>query len=124
MTPRICRLAAVLLGTVQVPPLSTRVIVSVVPAPAPVAEQLLKPLPRMIVPGLGATKPAVKATVIASPVFSAPVAVVVKLAVQVVRALNASVVELTVTAVGVVAAATTTAAPGFTALELSADVWT
>src|SRR5713226_421046 len=109
VTPRICRLAALLIGRTQVPPLSARVIVSVVVAPVPVAEQLLKPLPRMIVPGLGATKPAVKATVIVSPVRSEPDAELVKLAVQVARAFSASVVELTVAAAGVVAATMVTA---------------
>ena len=98
-----------LLGSEQVPPESASVIVSVVVAPVPVAEQLLKPLPRMIVPGLGATKPAVKVTVIVSPVFRAPVALEVKFAVQVARALAARDVLLTVTLVGGVAAATVAA---------------
>src|SRR5438105_3439741 len=103
VTPRIWRLAAVEIGSEQTPPLSARVIVSVVVAPLPVAEQFLKPLPRMIVPPVGARKPApTKFSVIESPFCSEPVAVVVKFAVQVARALIERVVELTVTAVGVV----------------------
>jgi len=62
--------------------------------------------------------------VIVSLAVSAPVAVDVKPTVHVERALAASVVDANVTAVAVVAAATTTAEAGLTALVLSADVCT
>src|SRR5437764_15270581 len=67
----IWRLAAVERGSEQTPPESARVIVSVVGAPVPVAEQFLKRLPRMIVPPVGARKPATtKLRTIVSPVWS------------------------------------------------------
>ena len=65
-----------------------------------------------------------KTTVTVSPAWSAPVAREVNPTVQVPRARAASVVEANVTAVGAVAAAITTFAPGLTALVASTDVLT
>ncbi len=80
-------------------------IVATVPEPVAVAEQVVNPLTRVMAGVGGTAKPAEKVTVIVSPPASAPVDVAEKLAVQVAFALAASDVLLTVTAVGVPAAA-------------------
>ena len=82
-------------------------IVTVCEAPVAVAEQLLKPFVRMTVGFAGTANTDVafgKTTVIVSPVSSPPDPLGVKPTVQVARAFAASVVEVNVTAVGVVAA--------------------
>ena len=128
VTPRIWTAAAALLGTVQAPPLLARVIVTTPAAPVALAtEQFWKPLVSSTVGLAGTLNTEVtcgKATVIVSPVSSAPVAVEVKPTVQVVRADAASVVAANVTAAGVVAAPITMAAPGLTGPVLSAEVCT
>lgn len=78
--------------------MSARVIVAIAPAPVAVAEQLTNPLPSTIVGDDGTEKPAEKVVVIVSPLFKAPDALVVKLAVQRARARATRLVELTLTA--------------------------
>ena len=127
VTPRIWSPAAALFGREQLPPLSLRVIVTVCPAPVAVAAQLRSPWSATRSASPGPTKTDVafgKTTVTVSPAWSVPVAEEVKPTVQVPRARAASVVEANVTAVGVVAAAITTFAPGLTALVASTDVLT
>ncbi len=107
VTPRICRVAAALLGSWQLPPLSASVIVTVWAAPAPFAEQLLNPLVRMMVGLAGTANTEVafgKTTVIVSPASSPPDPLGVNPTFQVARAFAARVVEVNVTAVGAVAA--------------------
>ena len=101
---------AVAAGSEQVPPLSASVIVTVVAAAEPVAEQLVKPAPRAIVGVEGIVRAEAKTAVIVSPARSAPVvlpatALEVKLAVQVERAPACPGDALNETAVGAVAVA-------------------
>jgi hypothetical protein len=79
--------AAVLMGTEHVPPLFASVIVTVVVAVEAVAEQFVKPLPRLIVGVAAIAKFVLNPAVIVLPLASAPAPEVVKLAVQVERAL-------------------------------------
>ena len=107
--------------------MSLSVIVTVWPAPVAVAAQLAKPLVSSTVGVAGTAKTEVafgKTTVTVSPAWSEPADEEVKPTVQVPRARAASVVAANVTAVGVVAAAITTFAPGLTAVVASTDVLT
>jgi hypothetical protein len=92
------------------------VTVTVVPPPAPLAEQFVKPLVSWIVGLAGTVKPALNVAVIASPVVSAPVALVVKPTVQLERAPPVCGDPVKLTAAGAVAAAITTGAAGLAAL--------
>ena len=113
-------MAAVLLGSEQVPPLSARVKVTVVVTVAAfVTAQFVKPLVSSTVGVAGTVKIEVafgNAIETVSPARSCPLALEVKPTVQVPRAVAASVVEAKVTAVGVVAAAITGGAAGFAAV--------
>ena len=98
VTPAMVSEAAVLIGRAQVPLLSASVIVATAPAPAAVAAQLTKPPPRTIAGDGGTENPVENVVVIVSPLFNAPVELVVKFAVQRARARATRLVELTVTA--------------------------
>ncbi len=114
--PGICTVAAVLLDSEQVPPLSASVNVTVVVTVVGfVTAQLLKPLVSTTVGVAGTVKIEVafgNATETVSPARSWPVALEVKPTVQVPRALAARVVEAKVTALGAVAALIVIPAPG------------
>ena len=100
VTPAIVSDAAVLGGSTHVPPLFASVIVATAPAPVAVAEQFEKPAPSTMIGVAGTEKPEEKVVVIASPLRSVPVELVLKLTVHVARASATSDVALTVTAVG------------------------
>ena len=100
VTPAIISDAAVLGGSTHVPPLFASVIVATAPAPVAVAEQFEKPAPSTMIGVAGTEKPEEKVVVIASPLRSVPVELVLKLTVHVARASATSDVALTVTAVG------------------------
>ncbi len=116
VTPTIATDATALSASVQVPPKSASVTVAIVPAPETVAEQFVKPVSCAAV-AVAALKPAENVTVMVSFTWSDPVALVVKFAVHAAILAAVSDVALTVTAVGVVAAATTGATPTVPALE-------
>lgn len=101
---------AVAAGSEHVPPLSASVIVTVVAAAVPVAEQLVKPAPSATAGVGGIVRLGAKTAVIVSPARSAPdvlpvTALELKLAVQVPRAAACWGDALNETAVGAVAAA-------------------
>src|SRR5947207_14525443 len=81
--PAMVSVAAVLLASAQVPPLSASVTVTVEPEPAPVAEQCAKAADSPMAGNAGATKPDWKLTVIVEVADSAPTAVGVNPTVQV-----------------------------------------
>jgi hypothetical protein len=113
--PAMVKVAAVLLLRLHEAP--TRVIVAVVPDPAPVAVQLVKPPVRTIVGVDGMVKPDGKTTVIVRVPLRAPVELAVNPTVHVVGVLPAtSELPANVTLVGAVAAAIVTPEPGLTAL--------
>ena len=114
--PAIVSEAAALFPSAQLPPLSARVIVTVVPALVAVAEQFVKPLGKVIVGVAGIVKPAGKTVVMASPAASAPEALAVKATVHVALAPAARVEAENVTGAGDVAAAIVMAAAGLRAL--------
>jgi hypothetical protein len=97
--------AAVLDATAQLPPPFASVTNAEPDPPEAVAEQFEKPLPSVTVAGFGTVVPVGKVTVTPSPACSAPVALVVKFAVQVTRAPAASEVADAEAPVGAVAAA-------------------
>src|SRR6185503_16697530 len=75
--PAIASVAACFFGNAQVPPLSARVIVTVVPTVVALPEQVVKPLDRVTAGVAGTVKAALKPTVIVSPAASAPVGLLV-----------------------------------------------
>jgi len=107
-----------------VPPLLASVTVTDNELPTAVAEQFVNPVPSVTVGEAGTVNPDGNTTVAVSPTRSAPVALELKPAVQVARALAASDVAVNDTAVAAVAEAITTAAAGLTTEVLSADVFT
>ena len=114
--PAILSAPDALLPREQAPPLLASVTVTVVPAVVtPVAEQVAYAPVSVIVGFVGIEKPVGKWIVIVSPVLRAPLALEVKPIVQLERAFPVCGVPAKVTAVGVVAAAIATLAPGLAA---------
>jgi hypothetical protein len=124
VSPTTVKEAAALAATAQVPALSASVTVTVWAAAVAVAEQLVNPAPRTMVGVAGTVKPGLRTAVIVSPAASEPPEPAVKPSVQVERALAVCGEPAKERAEGAVAAAITIAAPGLTALVLSAEVWT
>jgi hypothetical protein len=123
VTPATVTELAVFAGNAHTPPLSASVTVTVNDAPEPVAEQLANPAPSVTDGDTGTVKPEANVSVSVSPVRNAPVAVELKFAVQLARALAAKDVASRLNVPGLVAASITTGDPGLSGVE-SADVFT